>query len=61
MQNSPNNRSETLGEVVFNAIVDDHARSHLVGVDPMAVDFHLVHPAVASGHFLGADIGLQAG
>jgi indolepyruvate ferredoxin oxidoreductase len=31
------------------------ARSCLVSLDAVAVEFHLVHPAVAGGHFLGAD------
>ena len=48
-------RRETVGEVVPIAAVDDHARTYLVSLHAVAVEFHLVQPAVAGGHFLGAD------
>jgi hypothetical protein len=41
---------EPLGEVVPIAAEQDNARAYLVGLE---LDF--VHPAVAGGHFLGAD------
>ena len=32
---------------------EDDARAHLVGLHAIAVEFHLVHPAVAGRHALG--------
>src|SRR5262249_16471822 len=48
-------RRETLGEVVPVAAVDDYTRAHLVGLHAVAVALHLVQPALAARHFLGAD------
>src|SRR5262245_6125739 len=46
---------KSLREVMPIAAVEDHPRAHLVDLHAVAVEFHLVHPAVAGGHFLGAD------
>ena len=55
IQNNPENRSETLSEVVPIAAVDDHPRAYLVGLHTVAIELHLVQPAVAGGHFLDTD------
>jgi len=44
---------EALGEIVPIAAVDHDMRAHLVGLHAVAVELHLVQPAVASGHALG--------
>jgi len=43
------------GEVVPIAAVDDHARADFVDLHTIAVELHLMQPAVAGGHFLGAN------
>ena len=37
------------------AAVDDHPRAYLVGLHTVAIELHLVQPAVAGGHFLDTD------
>src|SRR5262245_24004666 len=46
---------KALGEVVPVAAVDYHPRAHFVDLHAVAVELHLVQPAFAGGHFLGAD------
>ena len=40
------------------AAIDDHTRAHLVGLHAVAIELHLVLPAVAGGTALAAT-GLQ--
>jgi hypothetical protein len=40
---------ETVAEVVPVVAVHDHARAHLVGLNAVAVEFHLMEPTVAAG------------
>jgi hypothetical protein len=37
------------------AAVDDDPRTDLVDLHAVAVELHLMQPAIAGGHFLGAD------
>ena len=46
---------KALGEVMPIAAVDDHARAHLVDLYAVAVELHLMQPAVAGRHGCGAD------
>jgi len=45
---------KSLGEVMPVAAVYDHTRAHLVDLHAVAVELHLVQPAVAGGHYPGA-------